>query len=147
MVKLCNTVIRDELATLNSLRNQCQKGRSLILFVALYRTQQKSCSFIINNVLFNNNCFLFTFIMNRFRVLVCFFTAVVSFLMVSFSSTILMSIFGNEHVCAFLFWAGLMRFDECCNESLDFSSGVVFASISSGLGELSFLSLSVFFSR
>ncbi|XP_043081383.1 battenin [Puntigrus tetrazona] len=53
-----------------------------------------------------------------FRVLVCFFTAVVSFLMVSFSSTILMSIFG-----------------------------VVFASISSGLGELSFLSLSVFFSR
>ncbi|XP_026106164.1 battenin [Carassius auratus] len=53
-----------------------------------------------------------------FRVLVCFFTAVVSFLMVSFSSTILMSIFG-----------------------------VIFASISSGLGELSFLSLSVFFSR
>ncbi|KTG32119.1 hypothetical protein cypCar_00007266 [Cyprinus carpio] len=33
-----------------------------------------------------------------FRVLVCFFTAVVSFLMVSFSSTILMSIFGTEHV-------------------------------------------------
>uniref|UniRef100_A0A8C2IPP6 Battenin n=1 Tax=Cyprinus carpio TaxID=7962 RepID=A0A8C2IPP6_CYPCA len=53
-----------------------------------------------------------------FRVLVCFITAVVSFLMVSFSSTILMSIFG-----------------------------VVFASISSGLGELSFLSLSVFFNR
>ncbi|ROL49430.1 Phosphoribosyl pyrophosphate synthase-associated protein 2 [Anabarilius grahami] len=53
-----------------------------------------------------------------FRVLVCFLTAVVSFLMVSFSSTILMSI-----------------------------TGVVFASISSGLGELSFLSLSVFFSR
>uniref|UniRef100_A0A672RR18 Battenin n=1 Tax=Sinocyclocheilus grahami TaxID=75366 RepID=A0A672RR18_SINGR len=53
-----------------------------------------------------------------FRVLVCFITAVVSFLMVSFSSTILMSIFG-----------------------------VVFASISSGLGELSFLSLSVFFHR
>ncbi|XP_051742653.1 battenin isoform X1 [Ctenopharyngodon idella] len=53
-----------------------------------------------------------------FRVLVCFLTAVVSFLMVSFSSTILMSI-----------------------------TGVIFASISSGLGELSFLSLSVFFSR
>ncbi|KTG41767.1 hypothetical protein cypCar_00003556 [Cyprinus carpio] len=53
-----------------------------------------------------------------FRVLVCFITAVVSFLMVSFSSTILLSIFG-----------------------------VVFASISSGLGELSFLSLSVFFNR
>lgn len=53
-----------------------------------------------------------------FRVLVCFFTAVLSFLLVSFSSTILMSIFG-----------------------------VVFASVSSGLGELSFLSLSVFFSR
>ncbi|XP_051571336.1 battenin-like isoform X2 [Myxocyprinus asiaticus] len=53
-----------------------------------------------------------------FRVLVCFSMAVVSFLMVSFSSTILMSIFG-----------------------------VVFASVSSGLGELSFLSLSVFFSR
>ncbi|XP_051571657.1 battenin [Myxocyprinus asiaticus] len=53
-----------------------------------------------------------------FRVLVCFSTAVVSFLMVSFSSTILMSIFG-----------------------------VVFASVSSGLGELSFLSLSVFYSR
>lgn len=52
-----------------------------------------------------------------FRVLVCFFTAVVSFLMVSFSSTILMSIIG-----------------------------VIFASVSSGLGELSFLSLSVFFS-
>ncbi|XP_073695168.1 battenin [Garra rufa] len=53
-----------------------------------------------------------------YRVLVCFITAVVSFLMVSFSSTILMSIFG-----------------------------VVFASISSGLGELSFLALSVFFRR
>ncbi|XP_067275499.1 battenin isoform X1 [Pseudorasbora parva] len=53
-----------------------------------------------------------------FRVLVCFFTAVVSFLVVSFSSTIWMSI-----------------------------TGVIFASISSGLGELSFLSLSVFFSR
>ncbi|KAL1278414.1 hypothetical protein QQF64_025087 [Cirrhinus molitorella] len=53
-----------------------------------------------------------------FRVLVCFITAVVSFLMVSFSSTIFMSIFG-----------------------------VVFASVSSGLGELSFLALSVFFRR
>ncbi|KAI2666131.1 Battenin [Labeo rohita] len=51
-----------------------------------------------------------------FRVLVCFVTAVISFLMVSFSTTIFMSIFG-----------------------------VVFASISSGLGELSFLALSVFF--
>jgi len=42
--------------------------------------------------------FSFTFILNSFRVLVCFFTAVVSFLMVSFSSTVLMSITGNEHV-------------------------------------------------
>ncbi|KAA0705509.1 Battenin Protein CLN3 [Triplophysa tibetana] len=53
-----------------------------------------------------------------FRVLVCFITAVVSFLMVSFSTTVLMSLFG-----------------------------VVFASVSAGLGELSFLSLSVFFNR
>ncbi|XP_062309260.1 battenin isoform X2 [Osmerus eperlanus] len=53
-----------------------------------------------------------------FRVLVCVATAIVSFLLVSFSSTVWMSIMG-----------------------------VVFASVSSGLGELSFLSLTVFFSR
>ncbi|XP_022528450.1 battenin isoform X3 [Astyanax mexicanus] len=53
-----------------------------------------------------------------FRVLLCVATATISFLMVSFSSTVLMSI-----------------------------SGVIFASVSSGLGELSFLSLTVYFSR
>ncbi|XP_030649490.1 battenin [Chanos chanos] len=53
-----------------------------------------------------------------FRVLVCVSTAATSFLVVSFSSTVWMSILG-----------------------------VVFASVSSGLGELSFLSLSVYFDR
>ncbi|XP_048847703.1 battenin isoform X2 [Brienomyrus brachyistius] len=53
-----------------------------------------------------------------FRVLMCIATATASFLLVSFSSTVAMSILG-----------------------------VVFASISSGLGELSFLSLTVFFPR
>ncbi|XP_019906875.1 battenin isoform X1 [Esox lucius] len=53
-----------------------------------------------------------------FRVLVCVATAITSFLMVSFSSTVWMSIWG-----------------------------VIFASVSSGLGELSFLSLTVYFSR
>lgn len=52
-----------------------------------------------------------------FRVLLCVATATISFLMVSFSSTVSMSI-----------------------------SGVIFASVSSGLGELSFLSLTVYFS-
>ncbi|XP_072549249.1 battenin [Salminus brasiliensis] len=52
-----------------------------------------------------------------FRVLLCVATATVSFLVVSFSSTVLMSILG-----------------------------VVFASVSAGLGELSFLSLTVYFS-
>ncbi|KAL6476717.1 hypothetical protein MHYP_G00152160 [Metynnis hypsauchen] len=53
-----------------------------------------------------------------FRVLVCVATATVSFLVVSFSSTVWMSILG-----------------------------VIFASVSSGLGELSFLSLTVYFSN
>ncbi|XP_041718640.1 battenin isoform X1 [Coregonus clupeaformis] len=53
-----------------------------------------------------------------FRVLVCVATAIASFLVVSFSSTVWMS-----------------------------TLGVIFASVSSGLGELSFLSLTVFFSR
>nr|XP_023648058.1 battenin isoform X2 [Paramormyrops kingsleyae] len=53
-----------------------------------------------------------------FRVLMCIATATASFLLVSFSSSVAMSILG-----------------------------VVFASISSGLGELSFLSLTVFFPR
>ncbi|XP_044038001.1 battenin isoform X2 [Siniperca chuatsi] len=52
------------------------------------------------------------------RVLFCAIMATTSFLLVSFSSTVWMSILG-----------------------------VIFASISSGLGELSFLSLTVFFSR
>ncbi|XP_028670734.1 battenin isoform X2 [Erpetoichthys calabaricus] len=51
-----------------------------------------------------------------FRVLICIFTAAASFLIVSFSTGVWMSLFG-----------------------------VVFASISSGLGELSFLSLTAFF--
>ncbi|XP_035511104.1 battenin isoform X2 [Morone saxatilis] len=53
-----------------------------------------------------------------FRVLFCAIMAATSFLLVSFSSAVWMSIIG-----------------------------VIFASISSGLGELSFLSLTVFFSR
>ncbi|KAL0993621.1 hypothetical protein UPYG_G00110670 [Umbra pygmaea] len=53
-----------------------------------------------------------------FRVLVCVAAAVISFLMASFSSTVWMSILG-----------------------------VIFASVSSGLGELSFLSLTVYFNR
>ncbi|XP_071764931.1 battenin [Centroberyx gerrardi] len=53
-----------------------------------------------------------------FRVLFCVSMAVASFLLVSFSATVWMSILG-----------------------------VIFASMSSGLGELSFLSLTVFFSR
>ncbi|XP_036446224.1 battenin isoform X2 [Colossoma macropomum] len=53
-----------------------------------------------------------------FRVLVCVATAAVSFLVVSFSATVWMSILG-----------------------------VIFASVSSGLGELSFLSLTVYFSN
>uniref|UniRef100_A0A8C4P045 Battenin n=1 Tax=Dicentrarchus labrax TaxID=13489 RepID=A0A8C4P045_DICLA len=53
-----------------------------------------------------------------FRVLFCAIMAATSFLLVSFSSAVWMSILG-----------------------------VIFASISSGLGELSFLSLTVFFSR
>ncbi|XP_066498161.1 battenin isoform X2 [Hoplias malabaricus] len=53
-----------------------------------------------------------------FRVLFCVATATTSFLVVSFSSTVWMSILG-----------------------------VIFASVSSGLGELSFLSLTVFFSN
>ncbi|XP_039620911.1 battenin-like isoform X3 [Polypterus senegalus] len=53
-----------------------------------------------------------------FRVLICIFTAAASFLIVSFSTGVWMSLFG-----------------------------VVFASISSGLGELSFLSLTAFFQR
>ncbi|KAJ7990036.1 hypothetical protein DPEC_G00310690 [Dallia pectoralis] len=53
-----------------------------------------------------------------FRVLVCVATAITSFLMASFSSTVWMSILG-----------------------------VIFASVSSGLGELSFLALTVYFSR
>ncbi|XP_029582929.1 battenin isoform X2 [Salmo trutta] len=53
-----------------------------------------------------------------FRVLVCVATAIASFLVVSFSSTVWISILG-----------------------------VIFASVSAGLGELSFLSLTVFFSR
>lgn len=53
-----------------------------------------------------------------FRVLFCVIVAATSFLLVSFSSTAWMSILG-----------------------------VIFASISSGLGELSFLSLTVFYSR
>ncbi|XP_019118103.1 battenin isoform X2 [Larimichthys crocea] len=53
-----------------------------------------------------------------FRVLFCVFMAATSFLLVSFSSAVWMSILG-----------------------------VIFASFSAGLGELSFLSLSVFFSR
>ncbi|KAL7860680.1 hypothetical protein AOLI_G00170290 [Acnodon oligacanthus] len=53
-----------------------------------------------------------------FRVLVCVVTATVSFLVVSFSSNVWMSILG-----------------------------VIFASVSSGLGELSFLSLTVYFSN
>ncbi|XP_070704353.1 battenin isoform X2 [Pempheris klunzingeri] len=53
----------------------------------------------------------------RFRVLFCALMAAASFLLVSFSSAVWMSILG-----------------------------VIFASISSGLGELSFLSLTVFFS-
>ncbi|XP_055797829.1 battenin isoform X2 [Salvelinus fontinalis] len=53
-----------------------------------------------------------------FRVLVCVATAIASFLLVSFSSTVWISILG-----------------------------VIFASVSAGLGELSFLSLTVFFSR
>uniref|UniRef100_A0A1A8FQ20 Battenin n=1 Tax=Nothobranchius korthausae TaxID=1143690 RepID=A0A1A8FQ20_9TELE len=53
-----------------------------------------------------------------FRVLFCVIMALTSFLLVSFSSAVWISIFG-----------------------------VVFASLSAGLGELSFLSLSVFFSR
>ncbi|MCJ8739100.1 hypothetical protein PDJAM_G00043350 [Pangasius djambal] len=52
-----------------------------------------------------------------FRILVCVATAATSFLVVSFSSTVWMSILG-----------------------------VIFASVSSGLGELSFLSLTVYFS-
>lgn len=52
-----------------------------------------------------------------FRVLLCVATATISFLMVSFSSTVVMSIIG-----------------------------VVFASMSSGFGELSFLALTVYFS-
>ncbi|KAG7334767.1 hypothetical protein KOW79_001363 [Hemibagrus wyckioides] len=52
-----------------------------------------------------------------FRILVCVATAMTSFLVVSFSSTVWMSILG-----------------------------VIFASVSSGLGELSFLSLTVYFS-
>ncbi|KAK3520185.1 hypothetical protein QTP70_017934 [Hemibagrus guttatus] len=52
-----------------------------------------------------------------FRILVCVATATTSFLVVSFSSTVWMSILG-----------------------------VIFASVSSGLGELSFLSLTVYFS-
>ncbi|XP_027016936.2 battenin isoform X1 [Tachysurus fulvidraco] len=52
-----------------------------------------------------------------FRILVCVATAMISFLVVSFSSTVWMSILG-----------------------------VIFASVSSGLGELSFLSLTVYFS-
>ncbi|XP_060883005.1 battenin [Labrus mixtus] len=52
------------------------------------------------------------------RVLFCAVMAATSFLLVSFSSAVLMSILG-----------------------------VIFASVSSGLGELSFLSLTVFFSR
>ncbi|XP_025762469.1 battenin isoform X3 [Oreochromis niloticus] len=54
----------------------------------------------------------------RVRVLFCAIMAATSFLLVSFSSAVWMSILG-----------------------------VIFASISSGLGELSFLSLTVFFSR
>ncbi|XP_036408536.1 battenin [Megalops cyprinoides] len=53
-----------------------------------------------------------------FRVLLCVATATASFLLVSFSSAVGMSILG-----------------------------VIFASISAGLGELSFLSLTVFFNR
>ncbi|TKS92358.1 Battenin Protein CLN3 [Collichthys lucidus] len=53
-----------------------------------------------------------------FRVLFCVFMAATSFLLVSFSSAVWMSILG-----------------------------VIFASFGAGLGELSFLSLSVFFSR
>uniref|UniRef100_A0A8C7IKE0 Battenin n=1 Tax=Oncorhynchus kisutch TaxID=8019 RepID=A0A8C7IKE0_ONCKI len=53
-----------------------------------------------------------------FRVLVCVATAIASFLVVSFSSTMWISVLG-----------------------------VIFASVSAGLGELSFLSLTVFFSR
>ncbi|XP_029015668.1 battenin [Betta splendens] len=53
-----------------------------------------------------------------FRVLFCIIMAAISFLLVSFSSAVWMSILG-----------------------------VVFASISSGLGELSFLALTVFFTR
>ncbi|KAJ8402579.1 hypothetical protein AAFF_G00366620 [Aldrovandia affinis] len=53
-----------------------------------------------------------------FRVLLCVATATASFLVVAFSSTVWMSILG-----------------------------VIFASVSSGLGELSFLSLTVFFNR
>ncbi|XP_053371378.1 battenin isoform X2 [Clarias gariepinus] len=52
-----------------------------------------------------------------FRILVCVATATTSFLVVSFSSTVWMSILG-----------------------------VIFASVSSGLGEISFLSLTVYFS-
>uniref|UniRef100_A0A8C7VNZ1 Battenin n=1 Tax=Oncorhynchus mykiss TaxID=8022 RepID=A0A8C7VNZ1_ONCMY len=53
-----------------------------------------------------------------FRVLVCVATAIASFLVVSLSSTMWISVLG-----------------------------VIFASVSAGLGELSFLSLTVFFSR
>ncbi|XP_071027562.1 battenin-like [Oncorhynchus clarkii lewisi] len=53
-----------------------------------------------------------------FRVLVCVATAIASFLVVSLSSTMWISVLG-----------------------------VIFASVSTGLGELSFLSLTVFFSR
>ncbi|XP_031417536.1 battenin [Clupea harengus] len=53
-----------------------------------------------------------------FRVLVCIVTATASFLLVSFSTSVWMSILG-----------------------------VIFASVSSGLGELSFLSLTVYFNR
>ncbi|CAG5986563.1 unnamed protein product [Menidia menidia] len=66
------------------------------------------------------------------RVLFCAFMAASSFLLVSFSSAMWMSILGKA--ARLLPWSGLRE-------------GVVFASVSSGLGELSFLSLTVFFSR
>nr|CAG5986558.1 unnamed protein product [Menidia menidia] len=113
------------------------------------------------------------------RVLFCAFMAASSFLLVSFSSAMWMSILGKA--ARLLPWSGL-REGTCfsfsvvtlpgflssisrtlrekpsdprvCTApphrqliSLLWSVGVVFASVSSGLGELSFLSLTVFFSR
>ncbi|XP_026888597.2 battenin isoform X1 [Electrophorus electricus] len=79
------------------------------------------------------------------RVLTCVTTATASFLVVSFSSAVWMSILGNVPVCVCdLFIVPLTCAD--LDVLLVSCLGVMFASVSSGLGELSFLSLTVYFS-